>query len=218
MFKDRTDAGKMLADRLAENAPQNPLVLALPRGGVPVALPVARKLGAQLDLLLVRKIGLPGHPELAAGAVVNGAAHAVVFNDDILRSFGLNEADFDAAIAKKLAEIELRRKLWLGTSPPEPVAGRNVVVVDDGIATGATIRAALKALKARGAAHIMLAIPVAPADTLKKLRPLCNGIVCLEIPTPFYAVGTHYEDFRQVRDQDVVEMLRGIQDKSGDGK
>ena len=218
MFADRKAAGEALAKELVASAPENPLVLALPRGGVPVALAVADVLNARLDLLLVRKISMPDQPELAAGAVVDGAVHEVVFNHEILRRMGLDESDFDDAIRDKLEEIEARRERWMGNRAPEPVSGRNVIVVDDGIATGATIRAALKALKKSGAAHILLAVPVAPPEVLEELEPLVDKVLCLNTPRPFYAVGAHYEDFRQVNSAVVSELLRSFDEKTGEEK
>lgn len=206
-FTDRTEAGERLADKLQALTLTDPVVLALPRGGVPVALPVAARLKAPLDLILVRKLGCPGNPELAAGAVVDGAAHSVVFNPDVLAGLGLTPDDFTAAITEKLAQIEARRALWLTGRDPVPIAGRSVIVVDDGIATGATVRVALKALKDKGAREILLAVPVAPADSIDALRALSDGVICLATPAPFIAVGAHYARFEQVSDDAVTAML-----------
>lgn len=211
IFRDRTHAGEVLADRLAGLPHKDTVVYALPRGGVPVALPVAARLDAPLDLLLVRKIGLPGQPEVAAGAVVDGAAHDVVFNQRILRAYGLSEADFDATVAEKLAEIEARRTRYLAGRPPSPATGRRAIVVDDGIATGATVKAALKALRRRAPEEIILAVPVAPADTLDELSRLVDQVVCLETPGYFRAVGAQYEQFGQVSDDEVTKMLQTAQ-------
>lgn len=205
MFRDRTEAGERLADALAGLDLPDPVVLALPRGGVPVALPIARRLNAPLDLLLVRKIGTPGNPELAAGAVVEGAAP--VFNRDVLSAAGLTEARLAPVVEQRRAEIAARRQLWLAGRARVPREGRTLIVVDDGIATGATVRAAMSGLAEAGAAAIVLAVPVAPADTIDMLTPLCDRIVCLEIPTAFYAVGAHYARFDQVEDSAVTAML-----------
>ncbi|TYB81982.1 phosphoribosyltransferase [Maritimibacter fusiformis] len=207
MFANRTEAGKRLAEALGGRKLTRPVVLALPRGGVPVAIPVADRLDAPLDLLMVRKIGAPGNPELAAGAVVNGPAHQVDFNPGVLRGLGLTPADFDAAVQEKLAEIAARRKLWLAGRAPVDVAGRSVIVVDDGIATGSTMRAALKGLAGKGAAEVILAIPVAPEDTLADLEALADHVLCLETPEHFYAVGAHYADFGQVADDTVTAQM-----------
>jgi len=218
MFTNRTAAGEALADTLEDLQLENPVVLALPRGGVPVAIPVAKRLNAPLDLLMVRKIGLPGRPEVAAGAVVDGEGRDVVFNTKMLRSMGLDENSFAAAIAQKFSEIKARRKLYLGTRSPEPLAGRSVIVVDDGVATGATVKAALKSLRSRGAGLVLLALPVAPRDILGELRSLADQVICLETPSPFYAVGAHYQDFGQVEDAEVQKMLRSIWNGIGEEK
>lgn len=207
-FADRTDAGRQLAERLAGLDLADPVVLALPRGGLPVAAPVSAALKAPLDLLIVRKIGVPGYEELAAGAVVDGDAHQAVFNRDVLASLGKTEADFADAVRSKLAEIEARRTAYLGPRKPVPLAGRTAIVIDDGIATGATVKAALKGLRLRQPARIILAVPVAPADTLAELEPLVEQVVCLETPPHFYAVGAHYRDFTQVSDRAVAEIMR----------
>ena len=208
MFSDRTEAGEALAEALTEAAPKDPVVLALPRGGVPVALPVARALGAPLDLLLVRKIGMPGQSELAAGALVEGEPPQAVYNEELLRMTGLSEADFARQVAEKEEEIAERRRLWLEGRAPVSLDGRTAVVVDDGIATGATVRAALAGLRARAPAEIWLAVPVAPPDTLRALRSHADRVICLETPEHFRAVGLHYRHFPQVSNAEVAEMLR----------
>lgn len=207
MFHDRTEAGVRLAEVVAAAAPVDPVVLALPRGGLPIAAPVADRLKAPLDLLLVRKIGMPGHSELAAGAVVDGDSPQTVFNTDILRQAGLSEADFADQIAALRGEIEERRRKYLAGRDPVPLDGRTVVIVDDGIATGATIRVALKALRDRGAAALWIAVPAAPADTLERLRGEVDRVFCLEVPRPFWSVGAAYEVFEQVSDAEVVATL-----------
>jgi predicted phosphoribosyltransferase len=208
MFENRTEAGHRLAEKLAEAAPENPLVLALPRGGVPVALPIARALGAPLDLAFVRKIGMPGNPELAAGAVVDGNAREVVFNSDVLAMTGLTPADFAPEVERKLAEIAARRALYLGDRPPQKIAGRTAIVVDDGIATGATMRAVLQALRKRGPIETWLAVPVGPQETIWQMRGMTDRLFFLEAPRDFRAVGAHYSQFDQVEDDEVVQMLR----------
>jgi putative phosphoribosyl transferase len=207
MFRDRTEAGQLLAQRLASRAYPRPVVLALPRGGVPVALEVARALSAPLDLLLVRKIGHPLQPELALGAIVDGDHPEMVINpqfDDVAIAHAEHVATArDAA----LKEIERRRLLYLGAQQPVDVAHATAIVVDDGIATGATVRAALKALRHRNPHRIVLAVPVAPADTLEALRPEVDEIICLDTPDPFFSVGQFYRDFRQVDDAEVIRLL-----------
>jgi putative phosphoribosyl transferase len=207
MFEDREAAGKALAEAVAQQARERPLVLALPRGGVPVAAEVARRLGAPLALLLVRKLGVPGHEELAAGAVGDGAPPVTVFNREVLDSIGLSEADFAARVREKAAEIAERRHRYLGDRPDPDPEGTTAIVVDDGIATGATMRAALAVLRARKPARIVLAVPVAPRDTLRAIAPLVDEVVCLETPEPFVAVGAHYARFPQTADQEVVRLL-----------
>jgi putative phosphoribosyl transferase len=211
MFQDRIEAGKALAAAVAARKPERPVVLALPRGGVPVAAEVARVLDAPLGLLIVRKIGAPGHEELAVGAVGDGDPPVTVFNPEILAALGLTEADFDQKVAGKVAEIGARRRLYLDDRPQPSVEGATAIVVDDGIATGATVRAALDVLKRQGAARIVLAVPVAPADTVAELRRLVDEVVCLETPEPFVAVGAHYARFGQTSDDEVVALLKAAQ-------
>lgn len=218
MFTDRAEAGELLADAVERLGLRDPLVLALPRGGVPVALPVARRLAAPLDLALVRKIGLPDQPELAAGALMSGPeGDTVVFNDDVLAATGCRPADFAQAIERLKAENAARRLRYLGQRAPEPVAGRWLVVVDDGIATGATVRAALQGLRRQGPAGIVLAVPVAPAETLERLRPLVEQLVCLAVPRPFHAVGQHYLRFEQVSDAEVAQAMAAAGEHPGAG-
>lgn len=204
MFEDRQAAGEALAEDVARLALRDPVVLALPRGGVPVAAPVARRLTAPLDVLIVRKIGLPGMPELAAGALVEGGAP--VFNDDVLRRAGVWPDDLEAAITRERAAIAERRAR-LNPGPPVPLQGRDAVVVDDGVATGATMRAALSGLRARDPARIIVAVPVAPPDTLARLRKDADRVICLHAPHGFRAVGQYYRRFDQVADSDVAALL-----------
>lgn len=208
MYRDRTEAGEALARALAEMTLDRPVVLALPRGGVPVALPVARALGAPLDLVLVRKIGVPGQEELAAGAIVDGPPEHVWLNVPLMRGLGLTKADLVPAIAEKRAELAERRRDWLAGRAPLDLTGRDAIVIDDGIATGATMRTALMALRQRGPARIVLAVPVAAADTLAELRPLADAVICPRVPAQFRAVGLHYRDFAQVSGDAVRRALR----------
>lgn len=206
-FHDRIDAGRRLAAALAGYAAREPVVLALPRGGVPVGAEVAAALKAPLDLVLVRKIGLPDQPELAMGAVVDGAAPIVVRNADILALGRVDETTFAAVCQRELAEIERRRARYIGTRPRAPISGRVVIVVDDGIATGATVKAALQAIRARKPKELVLAIPVAPPQVLDELRGEVDTIVCLLAPEPFEAIGYFYDDFRQITDGEVEADL-----------
>jgi putative phosphoribosyl transferase len=208
IFRDREAAGGALADRLLHLKQHDPVVLALPRGGVAVADPVARALDAPLGILIVRKIGAPMQPELAIGAIVDGDEPVCVFNDDILRIIGLSQSELERARRKALDEIVARRRQFAGLGTDLPCEGKAVIVVDDGIATGATVRAALKAVRSRGPAHLVLAVPVAPQDSLDSLVGDADEVVCLETPDPFYAVGAHYRAFDQLSDADVIATLR----------
>ncbi len=214
MFADRRAAGRQLAARLHHLRQDAPLVLALPRGGVPVGFEVARELDAPLDTLLVRKIGVPWQPELALGAVVDGAEPQVLINEDLASELAIEQSYITSETARQLSEIERRRKVYFGDKPPLPLAGRMVIVVDDGIATGSTVRAALRAVRKAGARRIVLAVPVAPEDTIEQLRAEVDDIVCLSTPSPFIAVGAHYGEFLQLADADVIALLAGA--RSGD--
>jgi predicted phosphoribosyltransferase len=207
-FKDRTDAGRRLAEALAGYRDQSPVVFALPRGGVVVAAEVALALGSPLDLLLVRKIGVPQQPELAMGAVVDGGAPLVVRNEDVINVVNVTESEFKAVCDRELAEIERRRKHYLGNREPVDATGRTAIIIDDGIATGATVRAALRATRLRKPAKLVLAVPVAPTDTIDQLRAEADDVVCLEEHAFFGAIGFYYSDFRQVSDKTVIDTLK----------
>lgn len=207
LLADRTEAGRALGAALARLALRDPVVLALPRGGVPVALEVAKALQAPLDLLLVRKIGAAFDPELAVAAVVDAAGDDLVMDPTLMAETGMDEAEVRARATEQRGEIARRRMRYLGDRPRVPLARRTVIVVDDGIATGTTVRAALKGLRRSGAGLRVLAVPVAPAETLAQLRGEVDRIVCLAQPQPFGAVGRHYADFDQVEDDAVVAAL-----------
>jgi putative phosphoribosyl transferase len=206
-FTDRAEAGRKLAAALAAYKDERPVVLALPRGGVPVAAPIAAAFAAPLDLVLVRKIGVPSQPELAMGAVVDGAQPLVVRNENVIGLTGVSEAEFAAVRDRELNEIERRRKLYLGDRPRPALKDRTVIVVDDGIATGATTRAALRAVRGRQPRKLVLAVPVAPTSTLNELRDEADAIVCLEDYEDFGAIGLFYSDFNQVADTEVIATL-----------
>ncbi len=206
-FRDRRDAGRRLAAELAGYERESPVVLALPRGGVPVAAEIATALAAPLDILLVRKIGVPFQPELAMGAVVDGEAPTIVRNEDVIALADVSEAEFTAICEAELAEIERRRRAYVGNRPPAATADHTVIVVDDGLATGATMKAALRALKARGPRRLVMAVPVAPAETLTDMADEADAIVCLETPEDFGAIGAFYDDFRQIGDGEVIALL-----------
>jgi putative phosphoribosyl transferase len=211
LFRDRSEAGRALAARLAdEHLPGRVVVLALPRGGVPVAVPVARRLGAPLDLLLVRKIGAPWQKELAVAAVVDGGQADIVIDEETSAATGASRAYIEQQAELERREIERRRALYLRGRAPVDVKDATVIVVDDGIATGTTVRAALSALRRRGARQLVLAVPVAPHDTLTQLAREVDRIVCLAEPDPFRAIGLHYVDFHQVEDREVVAALDSV--------
>lgn len=206
-FRDRRDAGRQLAIALERLKPERPVVLALPRGGVPVAYEVALALDAPLDVLLVRKIGAPGHPELGLGAVVGGQHPQRVLNDAVMQLVNPPPDYVDAEERRQLAEIERRMQRYCGDRPPIPVAGRCVVVVDDGIATGGTMRTALAALAQAGVAHLTFAVPVAPEEVVDDLSRAMPDAVCLLAPADFRAVSLYYADFTQTTDEEVVALL-----------
>jgi len=215
-FSDRQDAGHQLARALERYRADKSIILALPRGGVPVAEEVAKSLEAPLDLLLVRKIGVPWQPELAMGAVIDGDEPIVVCNDDVFHLAGVSDEDFEAASRSDLAEIERRRQRYLGERPRPEVAGRVAIIVDDGIATGATVRAAIRGLRRRQPAKIVLAVPVAPPNTAADLRGEVDDLVCLETPDFFRAISLYYRDFSQVSDEEVIEILARSQATSAE--
>jgi putative phosphoribosyl transferase len=207
MFVDRAAAGRKLAHQLEHLRVERPIVLALPRGGVPVGFEIAETLDTPLDVVLVRKIGAPGRPELALGAVVDGDAPGVLIDEGIAKALVVGQAYIESETQRQLAEIERRRMAYLGRRSVAPVSGRTVIVVDDGIATGSTMRAALRAVANAGAGKIVLAIPVAPQEVFEALRSKVDEIVCLATPNPFLAVGAHYQQFAQLADADVISLL-----------
>jgi predicted phosphoribosyltransferase len=205
-FRNRIDAGSQLAEKLAAYANRpGVLVLALPRGGVPVGFEVARELGAPRDVFLVRKLGVPGYEELAMGAVATGGVR--VLNDEIVRGLGISEHEIDAAAARELQELARRERLYRGDRPLPDIAGRTVILVDDGLATGATMRAAIAAVRQQQPARIVVAVPTASPDTCEALKAEADDVVCAMTPEPFLAVGHWYEDFTQTTDDEVRELL-----------
>lgn len=206
MFQDRADAGRQLAARLATYPLPRPLVLGLPRGGLPVALEVAQQLGAELDVLVVRKVGSPGNPEYAIGAV--GENGVVVLDHAARRQLHLTSEYVDHLAANELKEVDRRVNAYRGGCLRLGIAGRNVIVVDDGLATGSTAAAAITVVRHFGAAHVTLAVPVGSTEAVERLSAMADEVVCLSTPEPFYAVGQHYRDFGQVSDGEVVAILR----------
>ncbi|WP_114947468.1 phosphoribosyltransferase [Microvirga calopogonii] len=207
-FTNRSEAGRKLAAALKKYRDQDPVVLALPRGGVPVAAEIAAALDAPLDLMIVRKIGVPSQPELAMGAVVDGATPIVVRNEDVIQLSGVGEAEFTSVRDAEIAEIERRRRRYVGHCERAAVTGRTAILVDDGIATGATTRAALQAIRRLNPRQLVLAVPVAPVDSLARLRNEVDDLLCLEEHEFFGAISCYYADFRQVSDKEVVDILK----------
>jgi len=206
-FRDRLVAGRRLAGRLKKYAGENLIIFALPRGGAPVGAQIAAALNAPLDLILVRKIGVPGQPELAMGAIADGKRPTIVKNEDVIAMADVTGEEFNAVCDRELAEIERRRSLYLGGRARLDAHGRVAIIVDDGIATGATTRAALRAIRAESPKKLILATPVAPPDAIEALRREADEIICLEIHADFRAIGFFYADFRQVADDEVITLL-----------
>lgn len=207
IFADRSDAGRRLVAPLAHFKAEDPLLLALPRGGVPVAHEIAAALRLELDVLIVRKIGAPGHEEYGLGAVVDGAPPQVVLNEEAAEELRLPKARLEAEIERLSSEIARRRRIYRGDRAPPPLVGRTVIVVDDGVATGGTMRAALRAVRLGGAARVALAAPVASVDARAALERRADDLVCLATPEPFRSVGAHYRRFPQTTDDEVVALL-----------
>lgn len=205
-FRDRTEAGQLLAEKLSDYAGRpDVLVLALPRGGVPVAYEVARALGVPLDVFLVRKLGVPGHEELAMGALASGGV--CVLNDDVVQALNIPGRVIEAAAARERRELKRRERAYRGGRPAPEVRGRAVILVDDGLATGSTMRAAVAALRRLGPARIIVAVPTAAPSTCEEFRHEADECVCDITPDPFYAVGLWYEDFSQTTDDEVRDLL-----------
>jgi predicted phosphoribosyltransferase len=206
IFRDRTDAGQKLAARLAKYADRSDvLVLALPRGGVPVAYEVAKQLGAPLDVFLVRKLGVPGYEELAMGAIASGGVR--VINDNVVRQLAIPGEVIDAVAAEERRELERRERTYRNGRPPPDVKGRTVILIDDGLATGSTMRAAAAALRKLGPASIVVAVPVAAPETCDEFREEVDEVVCAATPEPFRGVGLWYKDFSQTTDEEARELL-----------
>jgi len=214
-YKDRRHAGRVLAEALRDYAGRpDVVVLALPRGGVPVAYEVARRLGAPLDVFVVRKLGLPGHEEFAMGALASGGV--IVVDRPVIQSLGISSGAIEAAIAREQAELARRERLYRGDRPPLDVTGKTVILVDDGLATGSTMRAAVAGLRQRGARRIVVGVPIASPDTCEALAPEVDDIVCAATPEPFVAVGLWYENFEQTSDEEVRQLLETAERELGE--
>jgi putative phosphoribosyl transferase len=205
-FNDRTDAGKRLAERLSTYANrEDVLILALPRGGVPVAFEIAKELNVRMDVFIVRKLGVPGNEELAMGAIASGNIRAL--NEDVIKSFHINQKLIDEVTANEIRDLERRERIYRGNRPAPKIRGSTVILIDDGLATGATMRAAVAAVKSKNPAEVIVAVPVAAPDTCSAFGYEVDEIICVATPEPFYGVGAWYEDFSQTTDKEVVELL-----------
>ncbi len=209
-YKDRRHAGRVLAEALREYAGRpDVVVLALPRGGVPVAYEVASRLGAPLDVFVVRKLGVPGHEEFAMGAIASGGA--IVLDRAVIQGLGIPLSAVEAAIAREQAELARREQLYRGGRPPLEVTGKTAILIDDGLATGSTMRAAVAGLRERGARRIVVAVPIASPDVCQELSREVDDIVCAATPEPFVAVGLWYDDFEQTSDEEVRQLLQAAE-------
>ncbi len=214
LFRDRNQAGRLLAMHLTHYANRSDvLVLALPRGGVPVAFQVAEALHAPLDVFLVRKLGLPGQEELAMGAIATGGVR--VLNEDVVRTLDISNELIDMVAADEQRELERRERAYRDDRPPLDVHGRTVILVDDGLATGSTMRAAIAALRQQGPARIVVAVPVGARQTCTEIGREADEVVCVRSPEPFYAVGAWYQDFSQTSDAEVYDLLRQAAERDG---
>lgn len=213
-FENRVEAGRRLAELLSDYRDRdNVIVLALPRGGVPVGLEVARRLHAPLDLMLVRKLGVPGHEELAMGAIASGAR---VLNEDVIINCGISESALERETRAEQAELERRARRYRGDRPWPQLANRCVILVDDGIATGATMAVAARAVRAQRPAELVIAVPVAPPATIERFAPLADRFVCPLQPMSFWAIGAWYRDFTQLSDEQVIDMMQEADNLGGE--
>ncbi len=213
-FRDRAEAGRLLAELLRDYAGgDDVLVLALPRGGVPVGYEVAKALGVPLDVFVVRKLGVPGHEEFAMGAIASGGL--AVLNRDTIQQLRIGEAEVPRAIAAEMRELQRREAAYRGDRDPPELEGKTVILVDNGLATGSTMRAAALAVRQRNPARIVVAVPVAAAETCDEFRDVVDEVICGAMPRPFQAVGLWYEDFSQTSDEEVRELLERAAERAG---
>ena len=211
VFRDRKAAGQELGKRLAAYRGRDAIVLALPRGGVPVAFEVALALQAPLDVIVVRKLGVPGHEEYAMGALASGGIR--LLNDAVVRELGISAAAIERVVLAEHTELQRRERLYRGNRPPPEVRGRTAILVDDGLATGSTMLVAVRALRAQQPARIAVAVPIAAADTCESLRSEADDVICARTPFPFRAVGLWYQDFSQTSDDEVCALLKRAQER-----
>lgn len=211
-FSNRAEAGRFLAEKLGNYAGRDDVIMGLPRGGVPVAYEVAQRLRAPLDVFIVRKLGVPGFEELAAGAIASGGVR--VLNEDVVRALPHADEIIESVTARETAELERREQSYRNGRPPPELRDRIVILVDDGLATGATMRAAVAALRRRGAAKIIVAVPVGAPETCRELEELVDEIICAIAPDFFQAVGQYYEDFSQTSDEEVRDLLKRAAERS----
>lgn len=216
LYQDRVHAGKVLAERLQPFADrEDAVVLALPRGGVPVAYQIAQRLKAPLDVFIVRKLGVPGHEELAMGAIASGGAH--VMNEGIIRNLGISDTAINAVIEMESAELTRREQAYRSNRQPHQLNDKQVILVDDGLATGATMRAAIRAVRTYHPKEIIVAVPVADAEIVGELRREVDDVFCPETPTPFHGVGQWYKDFGQTSDEEVTDLLTSAKQLESNG-
>jgi len=213
MFRDRVEAGRDLAAQLVALGLRDPVVLALPRGGVPVAAEVAKALNAPLDLIIVRKVGAPGNPELAVAAIVDGDPPDIVLNREIVEAYGLDEAELAALVKNERSELDRRRTAYRGDHRAISITGKTAILVDDGAATGTTMKVAIRALKRRSPLQIVVALPVAPSDVVSELNQEADRVVCLSQPARFRALSYHYLSFPQLSDEEVIAAVRDVRDR-----
>ncbi len=215
-FENREEAGRLLAEQLKRYAGPDAVICALPRGGAPVAAPIAKALGAPLSILFVKKIAAPAHPEVAIGAIVDGDDPTLVRKDDVIAALNVSELYITTESDAALGEIERRKRLYEDFNPPIALKDKTVIIVDDGLATGASMEAAIEAAKAVNAKRVIAAIPVGPSETVARIGQAADELICLDTPSPFLSVSTSYDDFPQLEDAEVIKILIEAQTAAND--